>query len=134
MNNEISQIIDVPFALTVKIVRESGLGGVAGLDGGELADLDELERIAAFRLFEPLLSFGRNDSRWHEAARCWFNGRDAGDGLGGEARMCGVPPMVRGPRTQSQLRFLSKWLDCGCQAPWSRVTRSLTWLRRCSYE
>ena len=74
MNNNIESIRRVPVKATISIVRPSKYGTVPGLDEEELAGPEELERLAAFSLFRPLLTFGWGDRRWEAEAKQWLNG------------------------------------------------------------
>ena len=75
-NNNIEYINHLPVKPTLKIERPSKYGTVPGLDDEELADPEELERLAAFSLFRPLLTFGWGDRRWQAEATLWLHGLD----------------------------------------------------------
>ncbi len=75
-NNDIEYFNDLPVKATIRIVRPSKYGTVPGLDE-EPAGPEELERMAAFLLFEPLLTLGSGDRRWQAPATLWLHGLDA---------------------------------------------------------
>jgi len=49
-------IDDIPVSATLEVERQSRYGGVPGLTDDELADPNELERIAFLRFWEPVLT------------------------------------------------------------------------------
>jgi len=75
--NELEPIWNIPVAPTIEVLRPSKYGSVPGLDDDELADPEELERLAAFAMFEPLITIRPgNTSRWARAAQHWMHGLD----------------------------------------------------------
>lgn len=73
-HNNIEDISELPVKATISILRPSKYGRVPGLEDDELADPEELERLGAFSLFRPLLTFGWGDRRWEAEAKRWLNG------------------------------------------------------------
>ncbi len=76
MKNNNEYIRRRPVKATISIERPSKYGTVPGLEEEELADPEELERLAAFDLFRPVLTFGWGDRRWQAEAIQWLHGLD----------------------------------------------------------
>ena len=66
----------IPVAPTVNVLRPSRYGLIPGLPDEQPADPEELERLAVFELFGPVLALKpcRADD-WKELARNWGGGQ-----------------------------------------------------------
>lgn len=66
----------IPLAPTITVLRPSGYGLIPDLLDEEPADEEELERLAVFDLFGPVLALKpRKPDDWKELARNWGGGR-----------------------------------------------------------
>ncbi len=61
-----NEIIDVPVRPNIKRIKRDKYGGVPGMYKSEMADPDELERLAYKRFFEPVLTLPVKGDMWSE--------------------------------------------------------------------
>jgi|GEM_PF-6867806 len=57
---------ELPVRPTIRVLKPSRYGVVTGLDESELADPDELERVAFLREFEPVMRLPSIGEDWRQ--------------------------------------------------------------------